>query len=158
MSTSTTEQAWLAGLVGDWTYIFEAGASSDHPGTTATGRERVWAIGEVWVALENVSAEAEGTSSHSLTTIGFQPDTGRFMGQVIGTMSAVPFLYDGVLDAPGSELHLVTEGPAITPGNDRDRYRDVFRMTGANDRVTIAQVLTATGEWREFMRTTYRRV
>jgi Protein of unknown function (DUF1579) len=158
MSTKTTEQALLQSLVGNWTYEFATACTSEYPGVTSTGTETVRRIGETWVLIENQGVSSEGSASHSVTTLGFSVETGRFVGAVAGT--AVPttlFIYDGGVGAPESAIHLDTTGPAMTPGNSTDRYRDVIQFTGPDARETIAQVLDTDGKWVEFMRTRYRR-
>ena len=158
MSNQTPEQALLQFLVGTWTYEFATAATSEYPGVTATGTETVRRIGETWVLIENQGVSSDKSASHSVTTLGVSVETGRFIGTVAGT--AVPstlFIYDGGIGAQGSAIHLETTGPAITPGNRTDRYRDVMQFLGADARETIAQLLDKDGEWVEFMRTRYRR-
>jgi Protein of unknown function (DUF1579) len=158
MPAMTTEQALLESLVGDWTYELATAPTSEYPGVTSSGTETVRRIGETWVLLENRGVSSEGPASHTVTTLGFSDDTGRFIGAVAGT--AVPttlFVYDGSLGDVRSAIHLVTSGPAMTPGKSTDRYRDVIQFLGPDVRETIAQVLDTDGTWVEFMRTRYRR-
>jgi hypothetical protein len=157
MTNPTVEQAWLQGLIGDWTYEFSTADSSDHPGATANGTEKVRPVGDVWIVAENEGVGSDGSVSHSITTIGFEPDKGRFSGSVVGTMAPVLFIYDGALSDDGTSLVLETEGPAMTEGRVTDKYRDVFRVIDDANRETIAEVLGEDGQWREFMSTRYKR-
>ena len=158
MSNQTPEQALLQSLVGTWTYEFATASNSEYPGVTATGTETVRRIGETWVLIENQGVSRDKRASHTVTTLGVSDETGRFIGTVAGT--AVPstlFIYDGSVGVPESAIHLETTGPAMTPGNSTDRYRDVIQFLGPDARETIAQLQDKDGEWVEFMRTRYRR-
>ena len=158
MSVTTANEAWLQQLVGDWTYEFSTSDDSDHPGATASGTETVRAVGDVWVMLENRGIAADGSASHSITIVGFEPEKSRFAGSVAGTAVPVLFVYEGQVGEDGSSLVLETEGPAMTEGQEVDRYRDVIHILDENTRETSAQVLSDGGEWREFMRSRFRRV
>lgn len=149
---SNAESDFLRQMVGDWRYAF---AMTD--GTySATGTEKVWSIGD-WIAAENRGEGSDGETMHSLTVLGFNPDTGRFGGSFAGTMTAHLFVYDGVLGEDGATLPLETEGPAIAEGKASDRYRDVLTTIDADHRDIISQVLEADGTWREFMRWRFER-
>lgn len=150
-------QAWLRRLVGAWTYEFSTAADAGEPVATATGTERVRAMGDAWVVAETEGRSADGDASHSVTTIGFDRAKGRFTGAVAGTMAPFLFVYDGALSEDGRSLILETEGPALAEGRATDRYRDVLTFEGDDARVSRALVLEADGAWREFMSTRYRR-
>ena len=157
MNANGTEQVWLQQLIGEWDSILSMDAAPAGAEPAAVGTERVWAIGESWIISENRSKGSDGAASHTVTLIGFEPAKGRFTGGVAGTMAPVFFPYDGALSDDGSELHIETEGPALTEGKASDRYRDVFRVIDADSREVIAQVLDDDGTWRDFLRTRFRR-
>jgi hypothetical protein len=100
---------------------------------------------------------SEGSVSHSVTTLGYSEESRRFMGSVAGTAVPALFVYDGSLDETGTAILLETTGPAMTPGNITDRYRDVIQVHSPDARDTIMQLLDKTGQWVEFMRTRHRR-
>ena len=151
-------QQWLWQLVGEWTYELRTADDSDHPGVLIEGTESVRAIGDTWIVSENKGKTSDGDDSHTITIIGYEPEKKRFTGAVAGTAVPTLFVYDGSLGEDGTALMLETEGPAMSEGNDIDRYRDIICIVGHGDRETIAQVLAVNGEWREFMRTKYHRV
>ncbi|MBR7620917.1 DUF1579 family protein [Phenylobacterium sp. 20VBR1] len=157
MQDSDIAQAWLKRLVGDWSYELVTTDTSDHPGATVTGNETIKAVGDAWVCIENSGRGSDGSASHSVTMLGFNPNTGRFSGAVAGTAAPVLFVYEGVLGIDLTSLILETEGPAMTEGRSMDRYRDVLSTQDGNSRKTSAQVLDSHGEWREFMVTRYTR-
>jgi hypothetical protein len=158
MSKAAVNEAWLQQLVGDWTYAFSTADDSDHPGATASGTEIVRAVGDVWVMIENRGAAGDGSTSHSVTTLGFEPAKSRFAGSVVGTAAPVLFVYEGQVSEDGRSLVLETEGPSMTEDREIDRYRDIIRIIDKNTRETSAQVLSGEGEWREFMSSRFQRI
>lgn len=157
MTNTNIQQTWLQQLIGEWTYEFSTAEDSDHPGASFTGTESVRPIGDTWMVAENKGRGFNGSASHSLMTLGYEPDKGRFTGSFAGTMVPVLFLYDGALTEDGTSLILDTEGPAMTEGRATDKYRDIIHILDENNRELIAQVLGDDGQWREFMSTRYRR-
>lgn len=145
---------WLSGLVGEWTYEFSTSEGS----YAATGTERVWAIGDNWIAAENKGLGSDGSPSHSLMTLGYNPENELFTGSFAGTMAPFLFIYEGDLSEDGKDLQLETEGPAMSVGREKDRYRDVLHAVDRDHRDFISEVRTEDGGWEEFMRTRYRRV
>jgi Protein of unknown function (DUF1579) len=154
---ASLKQAWVQQLVGEWTYEFKTADDSDHPGATASGTESVRSVGDHFVIMDNAGAAGDGTTSRSVTLIGYEALRDRFSGAVAGTAVPSLFVYDGDLIEGGQALVLETEGPAMTEGRETDRYRDVFYIVDSNHRSTAAEVLGPDGEWREFMRTEFTR-
>lgn len=148
---------WAQMLIGEWDYQFRTADDSDHPGATASGTESVRAVGDYWLILENIGDSSDGTKSHSVTLIGYDPAKDRFSGAVAGTAVPTLFIYDGEPVERGRILILETEGPAMTEGSETDRYRDVFHVVDHDHRFTAAEVLQENGEWKEFMRTEFTR-
>jgi len=147
-------QDWLQGLVGEWTFSFATAEDSEHPGVVAQGVETVRRIGSAAILLENRAEGDDG--SHSATIILADASGTSFSGAVVGTAVDTLFVYSGS-GVDDRTLVLETEGPAMTPGRETDRYRDVFHIIDYDNRFTTAEVQEENGAWREFMRTTYRR-
>jgi hypothetical protein len=156
MSDADTKLAWARKLIGEWDYEFRTDDDSEHPGATATGSESVRAIGDHWLVLENVGKSDDGSTSHSVTLLGYDPAKDRFSGAVAGTAVPALFVYDGELVEGGQALVLQTEGPAMTEGRETDLYRDVFHLVDNDHRFTAAEVYQDS-EWKEFMRTQFVR-
>jgi hypothetical protein len=156
MKNQISKEHWLKQLVGDWTYVLSVGGGLPEAGATVVGTERVWTIGDLWIVAENRET-GDGSSSHSISAISFQPETGRFAGSVASSMTPSLFVYDGDLSEDGTALLLETEGPALSDDRKTDRYRDIIRITGADTRELTAEVREADGAWRRFMVTRYHR-
>jgi Protein of unknown function (DUF1579) len=147
---------WLNSLVGEWSLDFATAESSEHPGFRATGTESIRPIGE-GIVIESVSTGADGSSSRSITLICSHAEKARITGAVMSTAVDTIFNSVGEIGQDGRSLTLETEGPAMTPGRETDRYRDVFVIEDERSRYTAAELLHDDGSWRAFMRTVYRR-
>lgn len=157
MKKELSEQDWLHRLIGDWVYELSTADDSDHPEATATGTETIRSIGDTWLLVENKGKGSDGSTSHSVTMLGFEPGQSRFTGAVAGTSVPVLFVYNGELSEDKTSLVLETEGPAMTEGRATDRYRDMMHVIDESHRESISLVLGGDGQWREFMRSRYRR-
>jgi hypothetical protein len=147
---------WLNRLVGEWSLDFATADSSEHPGFRATGTESIHAIGS-GIVIESVSMGADGSASRSITLICGDAEKGSITGAVMSTAVDTLFNSVGEIAQNGRSLTLETEGPAMTPGRETDRYRDVFVIEDDRSRFTAAELLHDDGSWHEFMRTVYRR-
>jgi Protein of unknown function (DUF1579) len=156
MTSATTASDFFRHFIGRWTYALRTAEDSEHPGETVAGNEVVRALGEHFVLVETRGVSGDGSPSDSAALIGFDPDSGRFTGATAGTAAPALFVYRGGLSDDGRTLVLETEGPAMTKGNEIDRYRDVFRLVDQDRRQTAMEVFQD-GEWKEFMRTEYVR-
>lgn len=158
MSDSSVVQAFFNQIVGAWTFtLVSTGDPTGTERTISTGAERVWRIGDNWVVAELHGVDTDGGELHSVTTLGFDLSKQRIRGVVAGTMAPVLFELDGAVSQSGTELLVETEGPAITPGRDLDRYRDVYRVIDGGRRELLAQVRKDDGSWQTFMTTRYER-
>lgn len=147
------KRQFLNQLVGEWTYEFET-TEGDY---RAKGTERVWAIGEYFIAAESRGEGPDG-ASHSMMTLGYEPEAKTFSGSFAGTM--VPYLWvysGGHLSADGRELPLETRGPTGSDGKGMEAYRDIIRIINRDRREMAAESKTESGAWKEFMKTTYSR-
>ncbi len=153
----TAHRDWLKQMVGDWTFLFETKDDSEYPGFTMSGTETVKAVGDTWIVAEQKGKGSDGSDSHSVVAIGFEPDKSRFTGSHVGTAVPVLFVYEGDLD-PAGKLVLETEGPAMTEGRKTDRYRDVFTIIDGDTREQSLQVRDANGDWKAFAVSRFTRV
>lgn len=144
-------QKFLDQLIGEWTYEVETAE-----GYRAKGAERVWSIGEYFIAAESRGEGPDGPS-HSIMTLGYEPVTKTFSGSFAGTMVAYLWAYRGDLSADGRELLLETRGPAGSDGKGMDVYRDVIRIVDRDHREMASAAKTESNGWKEFMKTSYSR-
>lgn len=156
-STPQPQHEWLQRLVGEWTLESESRMAPDKPLETFKGTEAVRSLGGLWIIAEGEADMPGGTHGRSVMTLGFDSDTGRFVGTWIGTMMTNLWVYDGELNEDQTKLELLCDGPAMDGSGGKDRYRDVIEMTGENERTTRSSVLREDGSWQEFVTMRYRR-
>ena len=146
------EHRWLARLVGDWTY--ESGEVGEEPQWAGTETGRM--LGEVWLVLEGVSPMPDSGEAKTMITLGYNPQTKRFVGSWIGTMMNHFWVCEGTLSEDGKTLTLESDGPSMKNDGTLARYRDEIVLDGDDRRLLKASVLEG-DTWRHFMTTEYKR-
>ena len=144
------QHRWLQTLVGEWTWESEPVPGHDHP--LASGTETARAIGGFWIELAS-----EGGYGTNRMTLGYNPDTARFIGTWVGGTMPHLWVYDGAVEADGRTLVLAATGPAMDRDGVAD-YRDVVELVGPDERTLKASYVDKNGAWVHFMTTRYRRV
>lgn len=144
----TDQHRWLARLVGDWTY--ESGEGENR----TTGIQAMRMLGDLWLVSEG---QGEMYGGGYLSTIGFNPDTGRFSGQWIGGMMTHQWVYDGELSEDGNSLHLMSQGPAFDGSGRMQAYRDTIEIVGDDEHRMTGAYQGEDGAWTEMYVSTFRR-
>lgn len=150
------EHRWLQRLIGEWTMEAECGMGPGQPAARTKGVERVRALGDLWIVGEGTGEMPGGGTGHSIITLGYDPQKGRYVGTWIGSMMTHLWIYDGEIDAAGRVLTLSAEGPSMTGGDGRAKYQDIIEIVSDDHRILRSRVL-ANGEWKHFMTAHYRR-
>jgi hypothetical protein len=151
------EHTWLLQLVGTWEVTSEADMGPDAPPMVMTSTERVRAVGSLWIQNE-LTSEFGGVTVTGLQTVGFDPETGRFVGTWIDSTKPILWRYDGELDAAGTTLALHAEGPDFEDPTRTRRYRDSVTVLGPGHRRMASSMQADDGTWVEFMTGEARRV
>lgn len=161
-SQPTPEHQWLKKLVGEWTY--EGAAAADCTGASTetvktTARETVRALGDLWVIAE-LHGMMPGCDMEMscITTLGFDPAKGKYIGTWVGTPMAMMFVYEGVRSADGKTLPLECMGPSFTDPDVMTKYRDVIEWKTDDERHFYSEILQPDGTWNRFMHGVHRRV
>jgi hypothetical protein len=153
------EHAWLARLVGEWSYESAGVLNEGEPPERSTGTESVRSLDGVWIVCEGRGGTPGGGTSRSIMTLGYDVARRRCVGSFVGTTLTHLWVYDGEVDPSGEVLTLTTEGPGFSGEGALTRYRDVFEFRGDDARVQTSYYLDdASGEWREMFTSTYQRV
>ena len=152
----TKEHEWLRRMVGEWTYEGNVTMGPDAPPAKFAGTESVRSIGDIWVVGEG-KGDMPGCSGEGLTmvTLGFNPQTSRFVGSWVGSMMNHMWVYDGWLE--GNTLTLESQGPDFSDPTKISTYRDVAELVDDDHRVLRSQGQGPDGSWFEFMRCDYYR-
>ncbi|MBF2037011.1 MAG: DUF1579 domain-containing protein [Leptolyngbyaceae cyanobacterium T60_A2020_046] len=154
---SQPEHHWLHQLIGNWRDEIEAMMGPDQPLETMTGTEQVRSLGELWVVAEGQGKLCGDEMTTTLMTLGYDPDTQRYVGTWIGSMMAHLWVYDGELDVDQQRLTLSAQGPAMSGEGKTVHYRDVIELQSRDRRTLISYALGDDGQWRSFMTATYTR-
>jgi hypothetical protein len=151
------EHQWLQKLVGEWTYESEVAMGPERPPEKGTGTESVRSLGGLWILAEGQGDMPGCGAATTMMTLGYDPQTKRYMGTWIGSMMTHLWVYDGELDATEKLLTLDSEGPAMSDEGKMAKYRDAIEFKGDDHRVLTSHVLSDDGKWHEFMTAHYRR-
>lgn len=152
------EHFWLQKLIGEWAYEGEATMEPGKPAEKFKGTESVQSLGGLWIQANGKGEMPDGDTAMMVMTLGFNPQTKRYVGTWIGSMMTHLWLYDGELDAAEKVLTLNSEGPAMCTSGAMTKYRDVIEIVSDDHRTLNSHMLDDDGEWRPFMRADYRRV
>jgi hypothetical protein len=151
------EHAWLMQLVGTWDVTNEADMGPDAPPMEMKATETVRAIGDLWIHTELVG-ETEGFSVTGAMTVGFDPESGRFLGTWIDSSQPRMWIYDGELDEDGTTLSLYSEGPDFQDPTITRLYRDATTVLAPGHRRFSSSVQNDDGSWTVFMSGEARRI
>lgn len=98
----------------------------------------------------------DGNPATMIITIGYNPETKRYVGTWIGSMMTTLWVYDGFVE--GNTLNLDAEGPSMAGDGKTAKYRDSIEFVDDNHRIMRSQMLTADGGGNIFMTGHYKRV
>ena len=138
------EHEWLRQLVGDWSYEMADAKYS--------GSERVRTLGDLWIVGEAKGQMPGGSDATWIVTLGYSPQTRRFVGTWVGSMMTHLWVYDGELDATGRELTLSAEGPSMSNDGTTTLYQDIITIHDPERRTLTARVRDGDGSWKELMK------
>lgn len=147
---------WLEQLIGAWTVESEMGGEG-MPSMKATGTDTVRSLGGRWVICELKSEMPGMGAMHAVMTLGYNPETGKYQGTWVDSVSDLLWVYEGTLDPTRKILTLEAEGPnMMDPAAGRTRYRDVIEFKSDEHRTLTSSALVD-GEWVQFMTANYRK-
>jgi len=152
-----TEHKWLQKLVGDWTVETECNMGPDQPPMKTSGRESVRTLGGLWTIGEGSGDTPDGGTWDSIMTLGFDPQTKRFVGTFIASVMTHLWPYNGTLDETGRVLTLDSEGPSFAGDGTMAKYQDIIEFMDNDHRILSSRVQGADGQWQPFMKAHYRR-
>jgi Protein of unknown function (DUF1579) len=161
------QHQWLDQFVGEWVSETECSMGSDQPPSKMKGTEVVRCLGHsescslggLWIIAEGMGEGSDASSGKTMTTmmtLGFDPQSDRFVGTFIGTMMTHLWIYNGSLDATEKVLTLDTEGPNFAQGA-MTKYKDIIEFVSTDHRIMTSQILGDDGNWLQFMTAHYRR-
>ncbi len=150
------EHQWLDRFLGKWTYESEYSMGPDQPPSNSKGFEVVRSLGGLWTIGEGEGEMPDGGTGKTLMTLGYDPQSDRYIGTFIGSMMTHLWIYNGSLDATEKVLTLDTEGPNFSQ-SAMAKYKDIIEFVSDDHRVLTSQILGEDGNWNQFMTAHYRR-
>jgi hypothetical protein len=152
-----TEHKWLQKLVGDWVFEAECDMGPDQPPIKNSGLETVRTLGGLWTIGEGSGETPDGGTYDSIMTLGFNPQTKRFVGTFVASVMTHLWPYNGTLDETGRVLTLDSEGPSFADDGTMAKYQDIIEFIDHDHRILSSQMLGTDGQWQPFMKAHYRR-
>jgi Protein of unknown function (DUF1579) len=150
------QHQWLDQFIGEWISECECSMGPDQPPSKTQGSEVVRSLGGVWIVAEGEGEMPDGETGKTLMTLGYDPQSDRYVGTFIGSMMTHLWIYNGALDAAGKVLTLDTTGPNFSD-SAMTQYQDIIEFISADHRVMRSQILNDDGTWLQFMTAHYRR-
>jgi Protein of unknown function (DUF1579) len=150
------EHQWLDRFLGEWTYESECSMGPVQPPSKSKGFEVVRSLGGLWTIGEGEGEMPDGGTGKTLMTLGYDPQSDRYIGTFIGSMMTHLWIYNGSLDATEKVLTLDTEGPNFSQ-SAMAKYKDIIEFVSDDHRVLTSQILGDDGNWLQFMTAHYRR-
>ena len=131
--------AWLRRMVGEWEMTMGEW----------TITETIEPLGELWVVTR---AEGPGGEApfRSMTTFGYDPALGKFVGSYVDTIQTRMWTYEGFLDESGTVLTFETEGPSMADPEGTTLYRDQYILEGADTKRIVTSAQDENGAWVQF--------
>lgn len=142
MPKPTSEHEWLQRFVGEWVSEGEAYMAPDQPPVKLQGIEKTrslgfWIVGEITSTLEHFPYQ-------QIYTIGYNPESKKYIGSVVDTMMSHMWLNEGSVE--GNSITLETEGPC--PVNGLTRFRETTEFKTPDHKVFTSRILSPDGEWK----------
>ncbi len=152
------EHLWLHQLLGEWNVESEFIMVPDQPPMKTTGREVVRSLGQFWTIGEGTADTPDGGACDSIITLGYDPQTKRFVGSFIASAMTHLWPYNGSLDPSGKILTLDSNGPSFTGDGTMAKYEDIVEFVAHDHRTLTSRFQRADGSWQHFMTAHYRRI
>jgi len=153
----TKQHHWLKKLLGKWTTESQFCSQPGEAPQTLKGSEIVRAVGDIWVVCDGKGEMPGGGVADMQMTLGFDPQSGRFVGTWIGSMMTHLWIYNGELDASEKILTLNSQGPDFTSPGKIAQYKDLIEFINDDYRTLSSHTPGPDGKWNEIMRVHFRR-
>src|SRR5690349_22514050 len=142
------EHRWLDRLVGEWTSESECSMGPDQPVMKTQGVEVVRSLGGLWIVAEGEGEMSDGGAAKSIMSIGYDPQSKRYVGTFIASMMSHLWIYNGSLDAAEKVLTLDADGPDFA-GKSTAKYKDSIEFVDDDHRIMTSRVLGEDGTWNQ---------
>ena len=150
------EHEWLKQLEGEWVTDSEAVMAPGQAPVKCKGHEVVRSLGGFWTVGE-MKADFMGTPVTGIMTLGYDPQSKKYVGSWVCSMDGHLWKYEGTVDASGKVLTLNTEGPNMASPGKLAKMKDVIEIKSKDHRVLKSYMQGDDGKWVQFMSMNARR-
>ncbi len=151
------EHKWLSRLVGDWNVESEMWTEPGAEPMLTKSTESVKMLGELWAISEGRASMPNGDPMHSIFALGYDVSFKKYRGCWIGSPSSHLWVYDCELSEDGNTMTMNCTGPSMVNDGETAQYRDVIEFLDDNTRTWTNMAQDEKGEWKSFMKSTYKR-
>jgi len=150
------EHEWLKQFVGEWDSEAEAPAMAGQPAMKCKGTMNTRMLGGFWM-VSDIKGDMMGTPIQAIHTVGYDPQTKKYIGTWVDSVMNHMWKYQGTVDATGKILTLEAEGPNMVKPGAMAKYRDVYEFKSKDQIAMSSQMLGDDGKWTQFMMSNIQR-
>ncbi len=150
------EHEWLRQFAGEWESEAEAPTAPGQPPVTCKGTISARMLGGFWV-VSDIKGDMFGTQITALQTIGYDPQTKKYVATWVDSTLNHLWKCEGTVDATGTTLTLEADGPNMLHPGKLARFRDTYEFKSKDHIVTTSSCLGDDGKWVTFMTSNTRR-
>ncbi len=144
------EHEWLKQLVGEWVTESDAVMGPGQAPVKSKWSEVVRSLGGFWTVGE-MKSDMMGTPVTGIMTLGYDPQTQKYIGTWVCSADGHLWKYEGTLDPSGKVLTLNTEGPNMAAPGKMAKIKDVIEIKSKDHRVLRSYMQGDDGKWIQFM-------
>lgn len=150
------EHEWLKQFVGEWSTEMSAQMAPGQPEMKCQGKITSREFGGFWVVSE-MKSTMDGMPMQGLQTVGFDPNSKKYIGTWVDSMTSHMWKYEGWVDEGGKILTLEAEGPNFIQPGKTALFRDIYEFKSKDEIAVSSQMQADDGKWVTFMHGTAKR-
>ncbi len=147
MPQPSEEHEWLQRFVGEWSTDVKIFMDPDGPPTEVQVAETFRPVGGFWV-VGDMESRTEEMPFSGVYTIGYDSETGNYIGFWIESMTGNLMNYRGSVNAAGDVLTMKAEGACPMRPGELTKFREVTEFK-SDDYRRITSAIYVDGEWVE---------
>lgn len=151
MPAPQKEHEWLKQFVGEWDSVADAIMGPGQPAVKSKGTMTTRMLGGFWM-VSDVKGDMMGTPIEAIHTVGYDPQSKKYVGSWVDSVMNYMWKYQGTVDATGKILTLEAEGPNMTKPGKMAKYRDVYEFKSKDQFTMSSECLGDDGKWVQFMK------
>lgn len=147
----------LRQFAGEWTVAGEIVPASGQAPIPWLGTEQASIVGGFWLT-SRMESSMTGMHVTGLTTIGYDPGSGTYVGTYVSSLDSILWSYTGKMDASGHRLVLETVGPSVLDPATTTTYRETLELIDENRKAFTSSAIDDKGRWVRLVTLEYQRV